>query len=139
MTDQQIGDATGISQEQISRFLKPSRVMLLEQTAAICKYLGLDLSAALNGERRLVMPSSDHDEPPRGGDVRSMITWLLAHPLRDEELNARLSDAATLSGMSGRRLVNLQETIRTVRREELEHALGALPPSTERADDQQSG
>ena len=56
VTDQQIGHAVGISQEQVSRYLKPSRVMSLEQTAAICNYLGLDLSAAMRGQRVLTEP-----------------------------------------------------------------------------------
>lgn len=54
VTDQQIGDAVGISQEQVSRFLAPTRVMSIEQTAAICAYLGLDFAAALTGRRVVV-------------------------------------------------------------------------------------
>lgn len=132
VTDQQIGDAIGVSQEQVSRFLKPTKVMMIEQTEALCEYLGLDFTATLRGERKLVEAQPSGADPPT--DLRALIEWLIAHPDRDEELITRLSDAQTRTGVTGRRWAELQETIRAVRYEELAAALAALPPSVEPGD-----
>lgn len=83
--------------------------------------------AQLRGEA--MPPTGDHAMPPVGGDLRSLAAWLLTHPDLDPELNNRLSDADSQSGVSGKRLAALRETIRLVRREELQRALDALPPS----------
>lgn len=122
LKDEQIAVAIGVSQEQVSRFLKPSRVMTIEQMEKICEFLGLDVAHALNGERRLI-------DAPKGDDLRTLIAFLIAHPAQDEELNTRLSEAVSRSGLRGSNLATLQETIRDVRRQELEEALRALPPS----------
>lgn len=118
VTDQQIGDATGISQEQISRFLKPSRVMSIEQTAAICDYLGLDLSAALNGERlvrRDREPPTDpeiHPEDERLIDESDKLTrsqrselkaTLRGGPASERPMSDRLHPAKSVSSSARRR------------------------------------
>ena len=119
MTDQQIGDATGISQEQISRFLKPSRVMSLEQTAAICDYLGLDLGAALNGDRVVMRrdrePPTDpgiHPEDERMIDESDKLTrsqrselkaTLRGGPASERPMSDRLHPAKSVSSSARRR------------------------------------
>jgi hypothetical protein len=68
--------------------------------------------------------------PPKSEDPRVLLTWLLANPSRDEELNRRLSDAAASLDLPSSALGQIRETIREVRRSELLNALAALPPST---------
>ena len=136
VSDRQIADAIGVSQEQVSRFLRPSRVMTLEQTEAICRFLGLDLSATLRGERVATVSGVT---PPKSDDPRTLIMWLLANPSQDEELNNRLSEAFASGEFRGSALTQIQETIRDVRRNELVNALAALPPSAGQGGNRQSG
>jgi transcriptional regulator with XRE-family HTH domain len=145
VSNKEIADKLGVHPSQVGRYLAGTKSPNLEEIRLMAEAVGADWFEVMQEahERvaggQVVPPISDPLYPPIGADPRALIRFLLENPERDEELNTRLSDAQTRSGLTGRRLVNLQETIRTVRREELEHALGALPPSAERAVDKQSG
>lgn len=67
-----------------------------------------------------------------GIDVRATITHYLDNPDQDPTLTARLGDVIGHPGVSGEDMRLLEATIRRTRREELLHALAALPPDEER-------
>jgi hypothetical protein len=107
--------------------------MSLDLTGAICDYLGLDMPAALRGERRLVVPEArDHETPPSGGDVRTMILRFIDHPEDDGVLQTRLGDLRRQTGLSGRRLAGVEAEMVNTRRRELERALAELAPGGSR-------
>lgn len=126
---------TGIPDATMNRIFNCERDMNVQQWDAIATALGFD-----PGELARKATGQVKTRPSPEADPRTLITWLLAHPEDDAELVTRLDEIAHQVDVRGARLASLQDTIRTVRREELTQALGVLPPhppSTSRAD--QSG
>ena len=104
-----------------------------EQIEAVATAFGLRVSELIGLAETPRVTSLKSEDP------RTLITYLIAHPEHDEELQTRLGEAESHTGLRGSRLAALRETIRNVRREELEHALAALPPSAAQGGNKRSG
>lgn len=123
----------GIHRNTLDRIFTCERDMNVAQWDAIAHALGFDPGElAARASRASVTP-------PKGEDPRTIIAWLIANPSQDEELNNRLSEADATPELRGSALVQIRETIRDVRRAELERALAALPPSPKQGGNRQSG
>ena len=120
---------TGIPRTTMDRLFQCERDMNVAQWEAIATALGFDPGELAGRAHGVLPPRSDNPEPPLGTDVRTTIQWLLANPTYDPELNHRLSEADHQVDLSGQQKARLLDTIKEVRREELNRALAALPPS----------
>ncbi|HEY9266135.1 MAG TPA: helix-turn-helix transcriptional regulator [Microbacterium sp.] len=52
MTQEQVGEASGISQSQVSKYLRGVRVPDVDQLDALCDALGLDIAAVVATAKR---------------------------------------------------------------------------------------
>jgi DNA-binding Xre family transcriptional regulator len=116
---------SGIHRVTLDRVFNFERDLNVAQWAAICSALGVDPGETAARASHPSVASLTGDDP------RALITCLLNNPDMDGNLNSRLSDAESRSGLRGSQLEALKETIRDVRRRELGEALRHLPPSTE--------
>jgi transcriptional regulator with XRE-family HTH domain len=129
----QLSRSTGISNSTLSTLLKGSSAMDVDQLARICKALDLepgpfysDAIAKADGPNTTAYPRL-----PR--DPRTLLQTLIDNPDIDDELTHRLESTLRHVGDKSARGKQLAQTVRQLRREELEQALAQLQPSTDRA------
>lgn len=120
---------TGIPRTTMDRLFQLDRDMNVTQWGAIATALGFDPGVLARKATGEVVPPASEQRPSANADARTLIQWLVDHPDDDAELQARLSDSASGS-LRGRAQRRVHDTIRDIRRKELENALAALPPSS---------
>jgi transcriptional regulator with XRE-family HTH domain len=137
-TIEEMAERSGLNYETLRRMLRAERDISMDSLRRVSdalrvapSYLLADAESRIGTGTSTRTPSTDVPRLPT--DPRELLRALLDNPDMDDELTHRLESTLRHVGDKSARGKQLAQTVRQLRREELEQALAQLQPSTDRA------